>query len=81
MTTHALHAGRRLGEVEMVVETVKAAGIRPFISDGVKNFFSNTASLDLPEHFKGKPPEDHKEVAAAIMERSKGSFVQKAPGD
>ena len=71
MTTHALHAGRRLGEVEMVAETVKAAGINPFITEGVKNFFSNTAGLDLPGRFDGKPPEDYREVAATINELSK----------
>jgi 3-hydroxyisobutyrate dehydrogenase-like beta-hydroxyacid dehydrogenase len=72
MTTHALHAGRRLGEVEMVAETIKAAGFSPFITEGVKNFFAHTAGLDLPAHFKGKMPKDYREVAETIMERSRG---------
>ena len=71
MTTHALHAGRRLGEVEMVAETVKAAGVAPFVTEGVKKFFANTASLDLPGRFEGNPPQDYRQVAATIRDLSK----------
>ena len=70
MTTHTMHAGRRLAEMEMVVETVKESGIKPFLSEGIVNFFDHSVGLELDKHFKGNVPEDYREVTSAIRKLS-----------
>jgi 3-hydroxyisobutyrate dehydrogenase-like beta-hydroxyacid dehydrogenase len=71
MTTHAVHAGRRLDEAELVVETLRDAGITPFIAEGIRNFFAYTSGLNMVNHFEPRVPSNYKEVTAAIIELSK----------
>jgi len=67
MTTHAIAAGRRLSEVEMVAETVKESGVSPFMSEGMIKLFAHSAGLDLGKDFHGNVPSDYKEVTSAII--------------
>jgi len=70
MTTHGLHAARRCDETEMILGTIKEVGVNPFVTQGIFNFFANSAKLDLPAYFKGAKPSGYKAVAKAIKELS-----------
>ncbi|MEW5913486.1 MAG: NAD(P)-binding domain-containing protein [Thermodesulfobacteriota bacterium] len=70
MSTHGLHAARRCDETEMILETVKEVGVRPYVTEGIYNFFVNSAKLNMPAYFQGKKPGDYKQVAKAIRELS-----------
>lgn len=70
MTTHGLHAARRCDETEMILQTVKEVGVNPFVTQGIFNFFANSAKLEMPAYFKGAKPSGYKAVAKAIKELS-----------
>ena len=70
MSTHGLHAVRRCDETEMILDTIKEAGVKPFVTEGIFNFFKHSAGLDMPAYFKGVKPSDFKAVAKAIRELS-----------
>lgn len=66
LTTHALHAGRRSDEMEMVKQTVNECGIEPLVTEGVLNLFSHSAGLQLANYFNHNLPGDYKDVTSAI---------------
>lgn len=70
MSTHGLHAGRRSDETKMILETIKEVGVKPYVTEGIYNFFAHSAKLDMPSYFKGQKPADYKKVAKAIRELS-----------
>ncbi len=70
MSTHGLHAGRRSDEVQMILETIKEVGVAPHVTEGICNFFVQSAKLDMPTYFEGKKPADYKQVSRAIKKLS-----------
>lgn len=71
MSTHGLHAARRSDETQMILETIKEVGVKPYVTEGIYNFFVHSAKLDMPSYFKGQKPADYKQVAKAIRELTK----------
>ncbi len=56
VTTHLIHCGRRGEELEMIRESVMAAGIEPVMTDAALALFRRSASLGLEEVFHGEAP-------------------------
>ncbi len=67
--THAIHAGRRLKEVAMSVETAEAAGVDPLIGQAIVARLAQTAASGLAEAQGGMAPPTLDAALAAISAR------------
>jgi 3-hydroxyisobutyrate dehydrogenase-like beta-hydroxyacid dehydrogenase len=61
----AVHAGRRVKEMESSVRLLKKLGIAPIMTEATVQRLKWSASLGLKEYFKDKTPEGYKEVIRA----------------
>jgi len=61
----AVHAGRRVKEMEASVKLLKNLGVDPIMSEATVQRLKWSASLGLSEYFKGISPEGYKEVIQA----------------
>jgi 3-hydroxyisobutyrate dehydrogenase-like beta-hydroxyacid dehydrogenase len=61
----AVHAGRRVKEMESSVRLLKNLGVDPIMSEATVQRLKWSASLGLSEYFKGISPEGYKEVIKA----------------
>ena len=61
----AVHAGRRVKEMESSVKLLKNLGVDPIMSEATVQRLKWSASLGLSEYFKGISPEGYKEVIQA----------------
>jgi 3-hydroxyisobutyrate dehydrogenase-like beta-hydroxyacid dehydrogenase len=61
----AVHAGRRVKEMESSVRLLKKLGIAPIMTEATVQRLRWSASLGLKEYFKDKTPEGYKEVIRA----------------
>ena len=61
----AVHAGRRVKEMESSVRLLKKLGIAPIMTEATVHRLRWSASLGLKEYFKDKTPEGYKEVIRA----------------
>jgi 3-hydroxyisobutyrate dehydrogenase-like beta-hydroxyacid dehydrogenase len=61
----AVHAGRRVKEMESSVRLLKNLGVDPIMSEATVQRLKWSASLGLSEYFKGISPEGYKEVIQA----------------
>ncbi|MDN5347543.1 MAG: hypothetical protein PWP65_1107 [Clostridia bacterium] len=77
VTGDAIHAARRVHEMEGVISTLREMGIEPIMSEATKRRLEWSAGLGLKEYFGGQTPSSYKEVLAAIekilAQRSAGS--------
>jgi len=61
----AVHAGRRVREMEASVKLLKNLGVDPIMSEATVQRLKWSASLGLSEYFRGISPEGYKEVIQA----------------
>lgn len=61
----AVHAGRRVKEMESSVRLLKNLGVDPIMTEATVQRLKWSASLGLSEYFKGISPEGYKEVIKA----------------
>jgi hypothetical protein len=61
----AVHAGRRVKEMESSVRLLKNLGVDPMMTEATVQRLKWSASLGLSEYFKGVSPEGYKEVIKA----------------
>jgi 3-hydroxyisobutyrate dehydrogenase-like beta-hydroxyacid dehydrogenase len=71
ITSDAIHAARRVGEVEGVEQVLTEIGVEPIMTSATKRRLAWSAAFNLPEKFGGVPPEDPKVVLAAFKEGAK----------
>lgn len=69
-TTDAIHGERRAHEMDMVMETMKAVGVEPRMTQATAAFLHWTAGLGLKEHFGGEVPDNWKIVIDEINRRT-----------
>lgn len=56
VTTHPVHALRRLHEVEQAIEMIRKGGLDPVLTNSTRDVFARTVDLDIAEEVrKGKP--------------------------
>lgn len=63
-----LHAGRRVGEMEEVIATLRAYGVPPRIATATRDWQAAIAAQGLKERFGGEPPPDWQTALAALDE-------------
>lgn len=56
VTTHLLHAERRMHELDMSIEAVRDAGIEPILAQAVRDRLAMTANLGIAQQLEGKSP-------------------------
>lgn len=61
----AVHAGRRVKEMESSVKLLESLGVEPLMSRATVQRLRWSASLGLDEHFHGQSPETYQEVIEA----------------
>ncbi len=61
----AVHAGRRVTEIESSVRLLRNLGIDPMMAEATVKRLKWSASLGLKEYFKGSSPEGYREVIRA----------------
>ncbi|WP_423455546.1 NAD(P)-binding domain-containing protein [Ottowia sp. VDI28] len=57
VTTHLLHAQRRMHELDMSIEAVREAGVEPVMARAVRNRLAMTAGAGVAAQLDGKPPD------------------------
>ena len=67
----AIHATRRIHEMEDVIKTLIGLGVDPLMSRATLENFIRIERLGLNEYFSGKTPENYKQVLEAVSERNK----------
>ena len=67
LTSDAIHATRRIAEVEDVISVLKGLGVDPIMTEATMRRLRWSASLKLNEHFKGVTPQSGKEVLKAML--------------
>ena len=68
VTSHLVHARRRLHEVEEAIAMIEAGGMDPLVSAGTRDFFARTLELGLTEEAPDGKPLDF-EATLALMRR------------
>ncbi len=64
------HGERRARELEEVAVTLREIGIDPMMTEAIVKRQDFGASLNLLEHFGGKPPSDYRAIVEAIAEKN-----------
>ncbi len=65
VASDAVHAGRRIKEMESSVRLLEKIGVEPLMTEATVKMLKWTASLNLAEYFGGITPESHKDVIRA----------------
>lgn len=68
VTSDAIHAERRMHEMDEVIATLEEMGMDPIMSRATREKLAWSASLGLREHFKGERPASYLDVLALIEE-------------
>ena len=66
----ALHAKRRIHEMEDVCDVLRSIGIDPIMSEATKSRIERSASYDLKEYFGGESPENYNQVLSLLESRN-----------
>jgi len=66
ITTNVIHAERRTEEMEHVIQTLSELHVRPIMAEAVRDRLRTSSQSGLREFFKGKKPDDYREVIAAM---------------
>lgn len=66
LVADAIHAERRMHEMEEVISTLEEMGLDPIMARATRDKLQWSAGLGLRERFKGEPPAGYLEVLAAI---------------
>lgn len=69
VTTHAIHAGRRLDEVRMIRDTVRELGVEPLATEGTERRFAEDVRHDLKSHFRNEVPASWETVLETLAAR------------
>ncbi|HHY08515.1 MAG TPA: NAD(P)-dependent oxidoreductase [Corynebacteriales bacterium] len=67
----AIHAGRRVHEMEEVIDTLKLAGVKPTMSSATREVLAWVDSFDLKSVFQGEMPQDYITVLQEISNKRK----------
>lgn len=66
ITTTVIHAERRAEEMEYVIETLNELNVRPIMAEATRDRLRASFQSGLKNFFKGKRPEDYREVINAL---------------
>ena len=66
LTTNAIHAERRTEEMEHVIETLNELNMKPIMAEATRDRLRTSVQSGLKDFFKGKKPEDYREVIDAL---------------
>lgn len=66
ITSSAIHAGRRVNEINSVADFLKEVGIEPYMAQASRQRLAWMAGMGLRDKFQGIAPEDFREVFKAI---------------
>jgi 3-hydroxyisobutyrate dehydrogenase-like beta-hydroxyacid dehydrogenase len=66
----AIHAERRVHEMEEVARTLADVGVEPIMASATVRRLKTCADLDLKSHFGNQEPADYRDVLHAIAQRS-----------
>lgn len=66
LTTNAIHAERRTEEMEHVIQTLNELNMKPIMAKAVRDRLRASFQSGLKDFFKGKKPEDYREVIDAL---------------
>jgi 3-hydroxyisobutyrate dehydrogenase-like beta-hydroxyacid dehydrogenase len=66
VTSDAIHAERRMHEMEEVIATLEEMGMDPLMSRATREKLCWSANLGLKEHFKGERPASYLDVLALM---------------
>jgi 3-hydroxyisobutyrate dehydrogenase-like beta-hydroxyacid dehydrogenase len=69
VASDAVHAGRRIKEMESSVRLLEKIGTDPVMTQATVQRLKWTASLNLAEYFRGITPESYKDVIQAWEQR------------
>jgi len=78
VTSHLLHAERRMHEVDMSVATLRAAGIKPVMAQAARDRLAKTAASGVATRLSGHPASDWASALALLDAALSGD---KASGD
>ncbi|MFB0505610.1 MAG: DUF1932 domain-containing protein [Thermodesulfobacteriota bacterium] len=67
ITTNVVHAERRTEEMEYVIETLNELNVKPIMAEAVRNRLRTSSQSGLKDFFKGKKPDDYREVIDAMV--------------
>jgi len=73
----AIHAGRRVAEMEEVLHTLRSAGLDGTMSEATRNKLQMLVDLELNRHFNFEAPEGYAPVIDAIREMAKKQGISK----
>ncbi len=71
VTTHLLHAQRRMHELDMSIEAVREAGVEPVMAQAVRDRLAMTAQTGIAAQLGSKPPANLAE-ALAMLDKALG---------
>lgn len=66
VTTHLLHAQRRMHELDMSVEAVREAGVAPVLAQAVRDRLALTVRAGVAAQLQGKPPASLEQALALL---------------
>jgi 3-hydroxyisobutyrate dehydrogenase-like beta-hydroxyacid dehydrogenase len=69
LTTHAIHAARRLDEVRMIRDTIRELGVEPLATEGTERRFAEDVRHDLKSHFGNEVPAGWQQVVETLLSR------------
>lgn len=67
LTTNAIHAERRAEEMDHVIETLNELNMKPIMAEATRERLRTSVQSGLKDFFKGKKPEDYREVIDALV--------------
>jgi len=66
VTTHLLHAERRMHELDMSIDAVRQTGVDPVLTQAVRNRLATTAATGVAAQLKGVPPRSIEQALALL---------------
>lgn len=75
VTTHLLHAERRMHELDMSIAAVRETGVNPVLTQAIRDRLAATAATGVAAHLQGVPPRQISD-ALALLDDALGATVQ-----
>lgn len=67
--SNSIHAHRKAGEMEFVLETLKSQNTISIMSSATKSLLEWSANLKLDDHFRSEPAQDYHEVISQMTSK------------
>jgi 3-hydroxyisobutyrate dehydrogenase-like beta-hydroxyacid dehydrogenase len=80
VTTHPVHAPRRLREVEQAMAMIRSGGLEPVLSGGTRDLFARTVELGIAEAVRQGEPLEFEEALALMRRRITATRGRDASG-